>query len=118
MEDWRHEALCTDEDPELFFPTGETGPALAQIEQAKNVCRRCPVTEECLRWALDTGVDSGVWGGMSEVERRELKRRSSALMALKTNDNRWPQAPSKNHLTRKRLIDALTHEERENLSTN
>lgn len=75
MKDWRHEALCQEEDPELFFPIGDTGPALTQIEQAKNICRRCPVTEACLRWALESGQDSGVWGGMSEIERRELKRR-------------------------------------------
>lgn len=75
MADWRHKALCKEEDPELFFPIGDTGPARMQVEQAKNVCKRCPVTEECLRWALESGQDSGVWGGMSESERRELKRR-------------------------------------------
>ena len=48
--DWRHRAICRDEDPELFFPIGNTGPALLQIEQAKAVCRRCPVTQECLAW--------------------------------------------------------------------
>ena len=73
--DWRHRAVCRDEDPELFFPIGTSGPALLQIEQAKAVCRRCSVSEECLRWALATGQDAGVWGGMSEEERRALKRR-------------------------------------------
>ena len=75
--DWRHKAQCRFEniDPELFFPIGETGPALTQIKAAKAVCRRCPVIEECLRWALETGQDDGVWGGMSETERRKLKRR-------------------------------------------
>ena len=43
--DWRHRALCRDEDPELFFPIGTTGPAVVQIEQAKAVCRRCPEPE-------------------------------------------------------------------------
>jgi len=84
MKDWRHAALCQEEDPELFFPIGDTGPALTQIEQAKRVCRRCPVTEACLRWALESGQDSGVWGGMSEIERRELKRRSGAQRTLAT----------------------------------
>ena len=46
--DWRHRAACRDEDPELFFPIGNTGPALVQIEEAKAVCRRCPVIEPCL----------------------------------------------------------------------
>ncbi len=73
--DWRHKSACKDEDPELFFPVGETGPALLQEEQAKAVCRRCPVTEECLRWALDSGQDHGVWGALTERERRAVKRR-------------------------------------------
>jgi WhiB family redox-sensing transcriptional regulator len=75
--DWRHRALCRDEDPELFFPIGTTGPALVQIEQAKAVCHRCPVTQSCLEWALAAGQDSGVWGGLSEDERRALKRRQA-----------------------------------------
>lgn len=75
--DWRHEAACRDEDPELFFPIGNTGPALAQIEEAKKVCQRCPVKEACLAWALESGQDAGVWGGLSEDERRALKRRAA-----------------------------------------
>ncbi len=75
--DWRHRAVCLDEDPELFFPIGNTGPALLQIEEAKAVCRRCPVTEVCLQWALESGQDAGVWGGLSEEERRSLKRRNA-----------------------------------------
>jgi WhiB family redox-sensing transcriptional regulator len=75
--DWRHDAICRDEDPELFFPVGTSGPALMQIAEAKSVCRRCPVTESCLQWALESGQDAGVWGGMSEDERRALKRRST-----------------------------------------
>ncbi|TDB93589.1 WhiB family transcriptional regulator [Actinomadura sp. 7K534] len=73
--DWRHRAACRDVDPELFFPIGNTGPAILQIEEAKQVCRRCDVTDACLRWALESGQDSGVWGGMGEDERRALKRR-------------------------------------------
>jgi len=67
-------AACRDEDPELFFPVGKTGPALLQIEEAKEVCRRCEVVEACLRWALETGQDAGVWGGMSEDERRSIRK--------------------------------------------
>lgn len=74
-QDWRHASACRDEDPELFFPIGTSGPALLQIEQAKAVCRRCDVTDQCLQWALDSGQDAGVWGGMSEEERRAVKRR-------------------------------------------
>lgn len=74
--DWRHTALCRDEDPELFFPIGTTGPAAVQVEEAKVVCRRCTVVEDCLSWALETGQDAGVWGGASEDERRVLRRRA------------------------------------------
>lgn len=72
--DWRQRAACIDEDPELFFPVGTTGPALDQLERAKSVCHRCQVVDECLEWALATNQDAGVWGGMSEEERRSLRR--------------------------------------------
>src|SRR5262249_28660337 len=75
--DWRHRSACLDEDPELFFPIGNTGPAILQIEEAKAVCRRCEVREQCLQWALEAGQDHGVWGGLSEDERRALKRRTA-----------------------------------------
>jgi WhiB family redox-sensing transcriptional regulator len=75
--DWRHEAACLAEDPELFFPVGNTGPAILQIEEAKDVCRRCPVVETCLAWALDTKQDAGVWGGLSEDDRLALRRRNA-----------------------------------------
>ncbi|MFJ4963163.1 Transcriptional regulator WhiB1 [Streptomyces sp. ADI96-02] len=76
MENWRTHAACREEDPDLFFPIGSTGPAIVQVEEAKAVCRTCPVQAQCLEWALENGQDSGVWGGMSENERRTLKRRS------------------------------------------
>ncbi|HET6987006.1 MAG TPA: WhiB family transcriptional regulator, partial [Kribbella sp.] len=65
------------EEYELFFPVGSSGPALRQIELAKQVCDRCPVVDICLKWALETGQDAGVWGGLSEEERRAMKRRRS-----------------------------------------
>ena len=73
--DWRHEAACRDEDPELFFPIGNTGPALMQIEEAKAVCRRCSVVDTCLAWALESGQDAGVWGGLSEDDREHIYSR-------------------------------------------
>ncbi|WP_394427220.1 WhiB family transcriptional regulator [Streptomyces sp. SGAir0957] len=73
--EWLNEAACRQEDPELFFPIGDTGPALLQIEEAKSACRRrCPVSQQCLQWALETGQEHGVWGGLSEKERRQLRR--------------------------------------------
>lgn len=74
--DWRHRAACRDVDPEIFFPIGNSGPALLQIEEAKQVCHRCPVEDSCREWALTSNQDSGVWGGMSEDERRLARRRS------------------------------------------
>ncbi|MFD9425730.1 MULTISPECIES: WhiB family transcriptional regulator [unclassified Streptomyces] len=76
MENWRMRAACREVDPDLFFPIGSTGPALVQTEDAKAVCATCPVREQCLRWALENGQDSGVWGGLGEDERRALKRRT------------------------------------------
>jgi len=73
--DWRHHAACREVDPELFFPIGNTGPALLQIDEAKQVCRHCSVQELCLQWAVESGQDAGVWGGLSEDERRAYKRR-------------------------------------------
>jgi WhiB family redox-sensing transcriptional regulator len=74
---WRDRSACLSVDPELFFPIGNTGPALLQIEEAKAVCRRCEVIETCLSWAIESGQDAGVWGGLSEDERRALKRRNA-----------------------------------------
>ncbi|KAB1647569.1 MULTISPECIES: WhiB family transcriptional regulator [unclassified Pseudoclavibacter] len=75
--DWRDHAACLAADPELFFPVGNTGPAVDQIEKAKVVCSDCEVTDECLHYAMETGQDAGVWGGLSEDERRALKRRAA-----------------------------------------
>jgi WhiB family transcriptional regulator, redox-sensing transcriptional regulator len=75
MVDWRAQAACLDEDPELFFPVGSSGPALAQMAQAKAYCQRCPVINECLEWALRTSQHDGIWGGKSEDERRSLQQR-------------------------------------------
>lgn len=68
-EDWAEKARCPETDPEAFFP--EKG---GSTKEAKKVCQRCPVKVECLQWALDNDERFGVWGGMSERERRRLKR--------------------------------------------
>jgi WhiB family transcriptional regulator, redox-sensing transcriptional regulator len=72
--DWRQRGACRDEDPELFHPTGTSGPAMAQLEEAKTVCGWCSVRQECLDYALRHGVEYGVYGGTSEAERRALRR--------------------------------------------
>jgi len=72
--DWRNDAACKDENPDVFFPIGTTGIAVEQVEDAKRICARCPVQEPCLEFALASNQDAGVWGGLTEDERRTLKR--------------------------------------------
>jgi WhiB family transcriptional regulator, redox-sensing transcriptional regulator len=79
--DWRHRAACRDEDPELFFPLSDVGPGARQAAEAKAVCARCPVREQCLRYALENGLDHGVFGGTTERERRALTRRPAPSAA-------------------------------------
>ncbi|MFJ8687386.1 WhiB family transcriptional regulator [Micromonospora wenchangensis] len=70
-DDWRHHSACRDEDAELFWPVGTTGPALRQAERAKAVCRRCPlwVQQECLNFAVEQRIDDGIFAGMDAKER-------------------------------------------------
>lgn len=72
--DWRSDAACRDQDPDLFFPIGSTGPAVEQADEAKKVCMTCDVREQCLEFALASNQDAGIWGGLTEDERRTLKR--------------------------------------------
>ncbi|MDG2260961.1 MAG: WhiB family transcriptional regulator [Actinomycetota bacterium] len=66
---WWDFANCLGVEPDLFFP--ERG---ASTKEAKEVCRGCVVREDCLEYALDHGEKFGIWGGMSERERRRLRR--------------------------------------------
>src|SRR5271155_505473 len=74
MEDrgWQARANCMGVDPDLFFP--ERG---ASTREAKEVCRGCVVREDCLEFALTNGEKFGIWGGLSERERRRIRRRRS-----------------------------------------
>jgi WhiB family redox-sensing transcriptional regulator len=93
--DWRHRAKCKNEDPELFFPVGSGPAALAQTADAVAVCRRCPVASDCLAWALATGQDDGIWGGMTEDGRRLLRRPDAARRARETAPERHGRAGSR-----------------------
>lgn len=73
--EWRDLAACAGHDPSIFFPAGETGPAAEQIKQAKKICGTCEVTEDCLTYAIETNQVSGIWGGLTEDERRPVRRR-------------------------------------------
>jgi WhiB family redox-sensing transcriptional regulator len=67
-ESWRQDALCAETDPEAFFP--EKG---GSTREAKRVCVGCPVRMQCLEYALDNDERFGIWGGLSERERRRVK---------------------------------------------
>jgi len=67
--DWSTEAACRNSDPDALFVQG------AAQNRAKVICRSCPVRVQCLADALDNRVEFGVWGGMTERERRALLRR-------------------------------------------
>jgi len=66
---WMAHAKCLDADPEAFFP--EKG---GSTREAKRICASCTVQQDCLQWALDNDERFGIWGGMSERERRRLRR--------------------------------------------
>lgn len=72
---WRQEASCRSHDSGLFFPAGETGEAARVISRAKEICQDCPVSLECLFYAVSTGQRFGIWGGTDENDRRRLRRR-------------------------------------------
>lgn len=72
-EDWRQDAVCASTDPETFFPENDNA-------KAKAMCHVCPVVDPCLQWATDNR-EYGIWGGMSETERRNLRRRAARLAA-------------------------------------
>lgn len=74
--DWLADAPCKD-DPEIMFSGSKH-----DIAAAKDICRTCPVTTRCLQWALDTGEDWGVWGGLSESERRALRRQAARPISI------------------------------------
>ncbi len=74
-DEWRRNAACRDTDPDLFFPVGTTGPAIEQIANAKAVCHQCDAQTACLEFAIATNQDSGIWGGTSEEERRQLRKK-------------------------------------------
>ena len=75
--DWQDRAACREYDNVLFF--GEEGESelekQAREARAKAVCQRCPVSEPCLEFAMDTNQKYGIWGGLTDKERASLKRR-------------------------------------------
>lgn len=70
---WREKAACLHADPNLFFPPPD-GDAHTTLQQAKAICRICPVISRCLQWALATNETHGIWGGLTPEERRSMRR--------------------------------------------
>jgi len=71
-QDWRSQGLCSRSDPDLWFAIGA-----AEHKRAKAICRDCPVQRACLAYAMEEPVDHGIWGGLTERERRRYRRRSA-----------------------------------------
>jgi WhiB family redox-sensing transcriptional regulator len=84
--DWRDHAACRDADPDMFFPDGDIRSARAQVQTAKQMCRGCPVRTTCLSWSLASGQEHGIWGGLTEDQRRGLHRGSRPWAT-----GRWPR---------------------------
>jgi WhiB family redox-sensing transcriptional regulator len=78
---WRRLAACQSVSPELFFPVAASGRSREQTERAKAVCATCSVRRQCLQYALAANEEYGVWGGMTEEERRRTVRRARARAA-------------------------------------
>ncbi len=77
---WKARGSCEGMNPEIFFPRPTTGPssspaAARRVAAAKRICHGCPVIAECRSWALRHGEAWGVWGGLSEHERRKILAR-------------------------------------------
>ena len=69
---WQGDALCAQTDPEAFFP--EKG---GSTREAKKICTSCEVKAQCLEYALQNDERFGIWGGLSERERRKLRKQAS-----------------------------------------
>ena len=78
---YRDHAACVDVPPSVFYPEDLEGPF--GPEAAKAVCGDCPVRSACLTWAIDHHERYGVWGGMTETERRKVARDRKRATALR-----------------------------------
>ncbi len=80
LNSWQNLANCLGVDPDLFFP--ERG---ASTKEAKAVCQGCTVREDCLEYALANGEKFGIWGGLSERERRRIRRQRALARAAEAS---------------------------------
>jgi WhiB family transcriptional regulator, redox-sensing transcriptional regulator len=91
-EDWRSAAACQDTDPDLFFPVSGSGKSLEQVDRAKAICAACPVRRDCLAFALRIGQADGIWGGLTEEERRKPAPAETGERRARTPDKPAPLA--------------------------
>jgi len=87
---WQGHAKCREtDDPDVFFPTGDSRLARTQEEAAKRVCGECKVRQLCLDWAVSTRQYTGVWGGLTERERRGLYETEERSFTRCLNEQGW-----------------------------
>jgi WhiB family redox-sensing transcriptional regulator len=91
--EWWSRAACSATDPNLFFPLTGAGIAIRQIARAKAVCARCQIRQACLEYALEAGPIQGVWGGMTERERRVLRQHAGVSPRAGAAARPWRRAP-------------------------
>jgi len=77
IDDWRRAAACQDAEPELFFPVSATTASAGTVRRAKLICMSCPVQAQCLSYAMAHRQEQGIWGGLTDDERRSLRARMS-----------------------------------------
>jgi hypothetical protein len=78
---WQRDAACRDTDPDLFFPASDDDTAVIVARHkiaVAPICSACPVAVDCLRWALDTGQDHGLWAATTPTDRRAIRRARAA----------------------------------------
>ncbi|MGW7495402.1 WhiB family transcriptional regulator [Streptomyces luteogriseus] len=79
---WRQRAACIGIDPRAFFPIGHH--ARAQVNAARRICAACPVRQQCAAFAIETGERNGIWGGMTQQQLRQRRRRFTSRAKTST----------------------------------
>jgi len=105
--DWRSRAACRAADPEQFFPQGRPSTVVPLEDAAKRICGHCTVREACLEWALETGQHAGVWGGLSEDERRGMSPVREPSMTRCLNRQQWIEDQMAAEVSQKQIAREL-----------
>lgn len=108
--DWRRQAACVNRDPDLFYPVGQGPDALNNTDKAKAVCSGCPVQAACLQYAIETGEEHGIWGGLDEMERRAMRGRKGRHGGARQLAPCGTTAAHRRHTRRGEPVDAACRE--------